>query len=214
MSWAYVWAAIFSGKLKARLFIPLILILGIIPDIDIFLWSFGVEHQSFTHSIFFWVVLFLPVLKFLGWKGFPYLISVLQHFVFGDFIAGGPMLFWPFSSSSFGFGIAMTSIYNVLVEIGGFLLAVVFMYFREDLRRLLSLESRNILMSVPLLALLASMLFFAVDWSIFPLIAYVGSSPLLSTVVLGHSALVVILIASTAQGIRGIIAKVIDRIMS
>jgi hypothetical protein len=52
------------------------------------------------------------------------------------------------------------------------------------------------------LALLASMLFFAVDWQIVPLIAYVWSRKLLTTIVLDHLILVTFLAVSTVQGLR------------
>ena len=212
MSWAYVWAVIFAGKYRRTLFIPIILILGVMPDIDIFFRSFGIEHQSFTHSILFWLVIFVPFLKFKSWKGIPYLVSVLQHFCFGDFLIGTIMLFWPFTSSSFGYNALMTSMFDVALETGGFLLALGIMYFNGDLKRLLSLEMRNLLMSIPLLAVSASMLYFAVDWPIIPLIDYVWSSPSLTILVLSHIVLVTFLAISTAQGLRGTISKIYSKV--
>ena len=75
------------------------------------------------------------------------------------------MLFWPFSFSYFGFNNAMISVFDVVLETAGLFLAVRVMYFNGDLRRLLSFEKSNVLMFFPLLAFVASMLFFAVDWS-------------------------------------------------
>jgi hypothetical protein len=45
MVWAYVWAAMFAGKRNGKLFIAMILMLGIAPDIDLLLRSFGVIHH-------------------------------------------------------------------------------------------------------------------------------------------------------------------------
>ena len=57
-------------------------------------------------------------------------------------------------------------------------------------------------MVFPLLALVSSMLFFAVDWPIIPLIAYIWSSPILTTIVLAHLILTIFLAISTLQGLR------------
>ena len=53
MSWAYVFAVAFAGKRGGKLFIPAILMLGVLPDVDLFLEGFGVGHHTFFHSVFF-----------------------------------------------------------------------------------------------------------------------------------------------------------------
>ena len=45
------------------------------------------------------------------------------------------------------------------------MLAVGVMYFNGDLKRLVSVSLDNVFMVFPLLALVSSMLFFAVDWA-------------------------------------------------
>jgi len=202
MSWAYVWAVVFAGKRWGKLFVPAVLMLGVLPDVDLFLWGFGVEHQTFTHSLFFWFVLFAPFLAVYRGKVIPYFVAVVQHFAFGDFLVGEVMLFWPFSSSYFGFSNAMMSVFDVALEIGGLLLAAGVMYFNGDLKRLLSVDIRNVLMFFPFLALVTSMLFFAVDVPIVPLVFHILSSNLFAAIVLAHIVLVVFLAVSTAQGLR------------
>ena len=88
MSWAYVWAVVFSGKRWGNLVIPAVLMLGVLPDVDLFLWSFGVQHHTFTHSLFFWLVVSVPFLAVFRLKSIPYLVAVVQHFVFGAFLVG------------------------------------------------------------------------------------------------------------------------------
>jgi hypothetical protein len=113
------------------------------------------------------------------------------------------MLFWPFSRSYFGFDNSMVSIFAVALETAGLLLAAGIMYFNGDLKRLLSVDLRNIPMFLPFLALVTSMLFFVVDWHASrPLVAYVLSSPLFATTVSAHMALVIFLALSTTQGLR------------
>jgi hypothetical protein len=200
MVWAYVWAALFAGKRKEKLFIPLVLMLGIAPDIDLLLR--GVIHHTLTHSFFFWLIVFAPFFVVFRQKTVPYFVAVAQHFAFGDFLVGNIMIFWPFSQSYFGLNIAMTSMLDVALETAGSLLAAGISYYNGDLRRMLSTDIHNLLMFLPLLALLTSMLIFAVDWPLIPLIAYIWSRKLLTTIVLGHIILAIFLALSTLQGLR------------
>jgi hypothetical protein len=174
----------------------------VLPDVDLFLGGYGVGHRTFFHSIFFWVALFVPVLVIFRWKVVPYLVAVLQHFAFGDFFVEGVMLFWPFSSSFFGFDNAMLSVFDVFLETAGLLLAFGIMYYNGDLKRLLSVRLDNVWMVFPLLALVSSMLFFAVDVPIIPLVAHLLVSPVFAAIVLAHIVLVVFLAFSTMQGLR------------
>ena len=212
MAWAYVWAVavwalISGGKRVGKLFVPAVLMLRVMPDIDLFFGSLGVVHHTFTHSLFFWLVIFAPFLLVFRWKSVPYLAAVVQHFAFGDFLVGKVMVLWPFSTSYFGLGIAMPSVLDVALETGGLLLAAGIIIFNGDLRRLLSVDTRNSPMLVPFLALLASMLFFAVDQPIIPLVTYIWSRKLLTTIVLGHIILAAFLAVSTVQGLRALKRK-------
>jgi hypothetical protein len=207
MVWAYVWAVMFAGKRSGKLFIPAVLMLGVIPDIDILLQGFGVAHHTFTHSLFFWLVIFAPLLAVFRVKSIPYFVAVVQHFAFGDFIVGNVLILWPFSPQYFGFKIAMASLLDVALETAGLLLAAGIVYFNGDLRRLLSVDIRNITVFFPFLALLTSMLFFAVDVPIVPLVAHIFSSKLFASIVLAHIFFVIFLAVSTTQGLRTLHVK-------
>jgi membrane-bound metal-dependent hydrolase YbcI (DUF457 family) len=212
MAWAYVWAVavwalISRDKRGGKLFVPAILMLGVLPDIDLFFGSLGVVHHTFTHSLFFWLVIFAPFLVVFGRKSIPYLAAVVQHFAFGDFLVGKVMILWPFSRSYFGFNIAMPSVLDVALETAGLLLAAGIVVFNGDLKRLLSVDNRNIPMLLPFLALVTSMLFFAVDWSLIPLVTYIWSRKLLTILVLDHIILATVLAVSAAQGLRALKQK-------
>jgi hypothetical protein len=207
MAWAYVWAAIVwavisGGKRGGKLFVPAILMLGVVPDIDLFFGRFSVVHHTFMHSFIFWLVIFAPFLLVFRQESIPYLAAVVQHFAFGDLLVGRVMILWPFSSSYFGLNIAMPSVLDVALETAGLLLAAGVITFNGDLRLLFSVDMRNIPMFLPLLALLTSMLFLAVDWPIIPLVAYIWSRKLLTLIVLEHIILAIFLAVSTAQGLR------------
>jgi hypothetical protein len=168
-----------------------------------------VVHHTVTHSFFFWLVIFAPFLLVFHRKSIPYLAAVVQHFAFGDLLVGTVIILWPFNSSYFGFNISMPSVLDVALETAGLLLAAGIIIFNRDLRRLLSADSRNILMLLPFLALLASMLVFAVDWPIMPLVAYIWSRKLLMIIVLGHIILATFLAVSAAHGLRALKKKTV-----
>ena len=202
MAWAYVWVVMLAGKQNGKLVIPAVLMLGIMPDIDVFLEGFGVAHHTFTHSLFFWLVIFAPLLLVYRLKVIPYFVAVVQHFAFGDFFVGNVMILWPFSQLYFGFELSMLSVLDVALETAGLLLAAGIIIFNGDLRRLLSVDIRNIPMFLPFLALMTSMLFFAVDVPIVPLISHIWYSKLFASIVLAHIFFAIFLAVSTVQGLR------------
>lgn len=205
MTWGYVWTEMSAPK-RRKLFIPAVLMLGVMPDIDILLKPFGVIHHTFTHSIFFWLIIFTPFFVISGKKTIPYFVAVVQHIAFGDFLVGTVMIFWPFNQSYFGLNINMGSLVDVALETTGLLLATGITLLNGDLKRLLSVNRSNIFALFPFLALAASMLFLEIDMPIIPLIAYIWSRKLLTTIVLEHLIFTIFLTVSAAQGLRAIIA--------
>ena len=95
--------------------------------------------------MFFWFVLFAPLLAVYGGKVVPYFRLLCSILLLETFL-WERMLFWPFSSSYFGFNNFMISVFDVALETVGLLLAAGVMYFNEDLKRLLSVDRRNVLM--------------------------------------------------------------------
>jgi membrane-bound metal-dependent hydrolase YbcI (DUF457 family) len=209
MAWAYfwaivAWALISRAKRVGKLVVPAILILGILPDADFLLESLGVAHRTLTHSFLFWFVVFLPVFFIFRLKSVPYFVAVVQHFAFGDFLMGQVTFFWPFSSSFVGLKFGMPSIVDVGLETGGLLLASALIILNGDLKRLLSVHKSNVLMLLPLLALLAPAIFIATHWSITVIIGYILSTKLLITIAIGHLILVAFLTVSAIQGMRAL----------
>ena len=207
--WAYVfamiaWAFIPGIKRTGKLIVPLILLVGILPDADLLLGSIGVMHRTFTHSFFFWFIIFVPLFIIFRLKSVPYFVAVVQHFAFGDLLMGKVMILWPFSLSLVGFGFGMPSVVDVILETAGLVLAAGIVVYSGDLRRLLSVDKRNILMLLPLLALITSALYFAIHSGVTSLFEYVLSSNLLIILALGHLILVAFLAVSSFQGLRAL----------
>ena len=213
MVWAYIfaiaaWAFIPGVKRNGKLFVPAILILGILPDSDLLVGSLGIVHHAITHSFFFWFIIFIPLFVIFRLTSIPYFVAVVQHFAFGDFLMDKVMLFWPFNSSYFGFNFGMASLIDVVFEIAGLFLALGIMLYLGDIKRLFSVDKRNILMIIPLLALLVSALFFASHWSsLSSLAAYILSNNLLIALAIGHIILFTFIAISTFQGLRALRTK-------
>jgi len=162
-------------------------------------------HRTFTHSFLFWFIVFVPLFIIFRLKSIPYFVAVVQHFAFGDLIMGKVMIFWPFNSSLVGFGFGMPSVVDVTLETAGLVLAAGIIVYSGDLRRLLSVDKRNILMLLPLLALIVSALFFASHLGgVTSLFEYVSSSRLLIILALGHLILVAFLTVSSFQGLSAL----------
>ena len=212
MAWALVfamiaWLLILPSRRGGKLIVPAILLLGILPDADIFLGSIGIVHRTITHSFFFWIVLFVPIFVIFRLKSVPYFVAVIQHFAFGDLIMGQVMIFWPFKKSYFGLNFGMPSTVDVALETVGLLLAFIIIVYSRDLKRLFSVDKNNTLMVLPLLALITAVLFFVSHSSIDSLITYVFSSKLLIILAVAHLILIAGLAASTIQGLRALTRK-------
>ena len=209
MAWAYVfamlaWALIPGVKRGGKLIVPAILLLGILPDGDLLFGSLGVVHRTFTHSFFFWIIIFVPLFIVFRLKSVPYFVAVVQHFAFGDLLMGKVTIFWPFSKAQVGFGFPMPSLIDVSLEIGGLLLALGIMVYSKDIKRLFSVDKRNILMLLPLLALAASVVFGSHLSYITSLTTNSPSINLLLALAIGHIILFSFIAISTLQGLRAL----------
>jgi hypothetical protein len=81
--------------------LPLIFAASILPDTD-FIFSPFFPHQTITHSLTLWVLLYTPLLIIKKWKILPYFAATLSHFLIGDVITGNPPLLYGLSDQTFG----------------------------------------------------------------------------------------------------------------
>src|SRR5207244_11631347 len=73
--------------------LPLIFAASILPDTD-FIFSPFFPHQTITHSLTLWVLLYAPLLIIKKWRILPYFAATLSHFLLGDFITCDSLLFY------------------------------------------------------------------------------------------------------------------------
>ena len=86
----------------------------------------------------------------------PYLVAVLQHFLFGDFVEAFLPILWPVSQVRFGLGWGLLSTEGLMLELLGLALLPVVAYYARDLGRLVSKDRGNLLFILPVLIILSS----------------------------------------------------------
>jgi len=155
MALAYLLGKPTAKALKQNLNIPLILVLAIIPDIDIFFGKDGI-HRGPTHSIITALLVFIPAFVLYRKKATPYFLALLSHSAIGDFLIGGQlMLLWPFTTQKyglqpFGINIGILSPINVALEWTLFTVATIIMYKTKDLNTFIQNKKSNLLLAIPI----------------------------------------------------------------
>lgn len=139
-----------SGKfLKTGINLPLVFMLSVVPDIDL-LFPLFLQHRGPTHSIIVAFIVFVPFFVLYRGKVLPYFVALIQHSLFGDYLAGGNVqLLWPLSEERFGVSIGIESPINLALEWVLFLASMVVMVRVGDLRVLLQPHDSNLILSVP-----------------------------------------------------------------
>jgi hypothetical protein len=95
-----------------------------LPDVDLILGVFDVQHRTFTHSLIFWAVVFAPLFLKFRLVAIPYFVAVAQHILFGDLIVGRTSILWPISDS-IGLGLSLLSPITLGLEAAGLILLIV-----------------------------------------------------------------------------------------
>ncbi len=151
-----------SKLLKAKLNLPLLLAVSVIPDIDLILRTQNETlfmHRGPTHSIITFTVLMIPLFIIYRKQAVPYYAALLSHSLIGDFFTGGAELFWPVSQGWFGFAnIEMRTLAPVTAEIVLFGIALVIMLKAKDLQSLLKPNRYNLTLFIAFAAVLVPML--------------------------------------------------------
>lgn len=163
MSIAYLLGKSSSKALKTKIFIPLLLVLSILPDIDIIydLLTGAQIHRGPTHSIVVAVLVFIPIFIRYRKKAIPYFLALISHSAIADFIIGGQVeLFWPLTSRQFGLhelGGPYINIWdplNIVAEVTLFVIAMAILYKSGDWRVFFKADKRNIVLFIPIVCVL------------------------------------------------------------
>jgi hypothetical protein len=163
MSIAYLLGKGSSKPLRYKPNIPLLLVLSIIPDVDIFFdYLTGSQlHRGPTHSVIVAIIAFIPFFIIYRKKAIPYFLALISHPLIGDFFIGGKLeLLWPFSNSQFGLhelGGPYISIYmpiDGLIEVILFIFAMVLLVKSNDWKVFFTAHKSNLLLIIPLFTVL------------------------------------------------------------
>lgn len=163
MSLAYLLGKGSSKALHTKINIPILLVLSILPDIDIF-YDFitGAQiHRGPTHSVIVAILAFIPILIYFGKKAIPYLLALISHPLIGDFIVGGQLqLFWPLTNTEYGlhelgsFYIDIWNPINIILEMLLFVFAMLVLYKSGDWKVFFKPDLTNLVLIIPITTVL------------------------------------------------------------
>jgi membrane-bound metal-dependent hydrolase YbcI (DUF457 family) len=175
LSLGYICGFATSKAFKTNINIPLILLLSVIPDIDILIPQ--LQHRGPTHSIITAVIFFIPFFIIYRKKATPYFTALTQHFLIGDFIAGGNIqLFWPITTQHYGIEIGIKSPINITAEWILFISSAAIMLKTNQTATFFKPHHSNLLLFIPLpTVLLPTFLNYPLNvpaWLIPPHLAY------------------------------------------
>ncbi len=158
----YLTGKVSSTQMKAKLNLPLLLVVSILPDFDLLLQIVNptsIMHRGPTHSIIVFTVLMIPFFLFYRKQAIPYYVVLLSHSVVGDFLTGGVELLWPLSHGWFGGEyIAVGGLTDVVVEFILFAVSLTVMVKMKDLQTLFRPKKINLVLVVCVGALLGPVL--------------------------------------------------------
>ncbi len=218
MCWAYITAKSCSSVLRVRVNPYIILILGALPDIDLLLVTYGLDHRTITHSIVFWSILFIPIFFKYRKRSIPYFIAPIQHILFGDFIVGKNNPLWPIADLHLGLRLHLISIENIALEAAGLAIFLIWVNLNHDRHIFFNINRRSLLSIVTLVPLVAFLLFSYQD-SVLILtdngsssyfekaMTMMISSKLFPIVTLMHLILAAFLSISLVQGSRALLSQ-------
>jgi hypothetical protein len=163
MALAYLLGKGSATALHTKVNIPLLLVLSILPDIDIFYGLLtGTDiHRGPVHSIIFLSLLFIPVFIWLRKKAIPYYLALISHPLIADFITGGQLqLLWPLTTQEFGLHelggpyIDIASPLNIALELTLFAAATFVLIKTGDWKVFFTDNKTNLILIIPIATVL------------------------------------------------------------
>lgn len=203
-SWSYVLSKLTGREVKVNVPAWLGLLSGILPDYDIF-FSRVIAHHTWTHSLFMLVPVAVLLSVWCGRMGFAFSLGILSHLL-TDSLVGTIPIFYPFSTLQVGLSLGIPSIADTVLEVGMFLVVLVYAYQNKDYLQLTRPESKSLWFIIPLYSIVVLSVLFAGDNSI-NLAQFAFSRKALSLITLGHAAISGLLSLGVLQGVRGVWAN-------
>jgi membrane-bound metal-dependent hydrolase YbcI (DUF457 family) len=177
MCWGYVTGRATGSLLGVSANPFLLLFLAALPDIDLLLGIFGIQHRTWTHSLLIWSLVFAPLFILYKKRSIPYFIAPIQHIIFGDAMVGSwnrPL--WPVSQFNFTLGYNLFSVELFALEaIGLAIFMLLVLATKSGRNRFFTQPSKRVLAVLPLVMLVGFVVFVMsyawasdtlVDWKI------------------------------------------------
>ena len=164
-SLGYLLGTATSKITKTRLNLALLFTVSVLPDADLLLPNI-LAHRGPTHSLFFSLLIFLPVFALYRKKAIPYFIALLSHSLIGDIYSNmeGTQLFWPLSSDWFALAkISNTSLLSIGFELALFAVSTVIMVFNKEFKQSIFKKTSRIYWLIPFGFILAPLLLGGID---------------------------------------------------
>lgn len=212
--WAYVIARSLSSVLNVRINPYLVMLLGMVPDVDILLQEY-IRHRSITHSIIFWNIAFIPFFIVYRKRSIPYFTAVVQHIMLGDVIVASTNILWPLRYDV-GMGYSLLSPFNIIMESIGMGIAVL-LILRYD-RIIIARNVNNTQGLIVIIPLLGSMLYLFASDDLLLFLDHIigignfkgiirGDDGAVIVVIMMHVSLTILLSVSILQGMRALLAR-------
>jgi membrane-bound metal-dependent hydrolase YbcI (DUF457 family) len=166
MCWGYITGKLSSSSLHVNVNPFLLLFLAALPDVDLVLGIFGIQHRTWTHSVLLWSVVFAPF--FIKYKktAIPYFVAVISHILLGDAIVGRNNPIWPIGNFNFSLGYGLLSIQNIIAEAAGLVIFLVWAIKSKDARKSFFGKSRRNLWSILPIVFLTGFILFTYSFNV------------------------------------------------
>ena len=149
----YLTGKVAAESLDVNVNIPLLFLASVFPDIDILIP--GLVHRGPLHSLLLFCFVFIPIFALYRKRAVPYFAAVIQHIIIADYIIGGDLqLFWPLTTDVYGFQVGIGSLIHVALEWSFFVISMAVMIKTKDIRSLFKPQSSNMILAVPIIAVL------------------------------------------------------------
>jgi len=139
MAWSYVVGRLASRYLGIEISVPLLILVGALPDFDLFTrqpYGTLLGHHGLSHSWLVLALLSIPAFYRYGKQATPYVAGLIQHPVFGDLITNHVPMLMPVRFEESGLDLYQWNPWAAIgLEILGFVAFLVLMVRSGDWNR-------------------------------------------------------------------------------
>lgn len=201
-TWGYLFCRGFGRVFGKDVGLPLALLVGILPDFDLYFKSLGLQHHTYTHSLLVLGPVCAILVIWRGREGAVLSAGLLSH-PFTDALVGTIPPLYPLSQTQIGLSLGIPSAIDTILEAGALFLVLTWMLLNGDARQVVRRDSKNLQLSLPLISIVSLNLLFAQDNDI-QLSTYAFYRLTLSVISVGHIILSLVTGLAVVQGFHAL----------